>query len=236
MINPLVIVEEDGELHLVAGHRRLAAARMAGLAEVPCLVRKPETGKDEEVTFAENFFRKDLSPVELACAIRDCLTKKIMTVKELAIGFHRSEGWVATILEITNWPDDIQKAVHTEAISVGAARNLVLVTDKVYREFLVRNAVESGSTAKATAGWLQGWLAMQTPQEEITSEPVQTGRPQVPSVPQAPCLCCAQLFNVNEMSHVPVCGACIQLIRTAGMQQGASNQVQQRSQGPGQVY
>ena len=219
IINPLVVVDVDGSLHLIAGHRRLVAARMAGKQSVPCIIRASEKAVDSEITFAENFFRKDLSPIELACALKDCLDRETMTVKELAAGFHRSEHWVTSMIAIADWPEEVQEAIHVQAISVSAASNLVLVTDEVYRNFLVRNAAEQGATARTTAAWLQAFQAMQPPEEAITAEAIPPGAPQVPLVPQAPCMCCGQLFKVNEMSHVPCCGACIQIIRQVGMSQ-----------------
>lgn len=216
IINPLVVVSKGDELLLVAGHRRLVAARLAGLDVVPCYVRPSEKNVDAEISFAENFFRKDLSPIELAGALKDCLDRETMTVKELAAGFHKSEHWVNSMIAIAAWPADVQEVIHAKAISVSAASNLALVTDEAYRNFLVRNAAESGATARTTAAWLQAWQAMRPPEEAITAEPVPAGHGVVPLVPQAPCLCCSQLFEVNMMSHVPVCGACIQLLRAVG--------------------
>ncbi len=220
IINPLVVIKQGEDLVLIAGHRRLAAARLAGLKVVPCFVRDTVPEVDAEIAFAENFFRKDLSPVELACALKDCLLKQTMTVKEIAAGFHRSEHWVNSMVAIADWPADVLVAVHAKGISVSAAHNLALVTDEKYRVFLLSNAVDQGATARTTAAWLQAWQTMQPAEEAITAEPVPPGAPQVPLVPQAPCLCCSQLFEVNMMSHVPVCGACIQLLRTVGATAG----------------
>lgn len=229
IINPLVVVADGDELLLVAGHRRLVAARMAGLAVVPCFVRPSEKNVDAEIAFAENFFRKDLSAVELAGALKDCLAKEAMTIEQLAAGFHKSVHWVNSMIAIADWPGDVLEALHSERLSVSAAHNLACVTDEDYRIFLVRNAVEQGATARTTAAWLQAWEAVQPPEQAITAEPVPAGAIQVPLVPQAPCLCCAQLFEVNMMSHVPVCGACIQILRTVGMSQ---HQVMPDRQGP----
>lgn len=222
VLNPLLLENDEGKLILVAGHRRLAAARMAGKEHVPCFIRECDKSKISEIAFAENFFRKDLSPVELACALKDCLDKKTMTVEQLAAGFHRSEHWVHATIAIAGWPDDVLEAIHNEKISVSAASNLACVTDKVYREFLVRNAVEQGATARTTAAWLQAFQSMQPPEAAVKAEPVPLGAPAEPLVPQGPCLCCSQLFKVNEMSHVPVCGACIQLLRAVGAQGAAA--------------
>lgn len=219
IINPLVVIKQSGGFALLAGHRRLVAARLARLQVVPCFVHSSEPEVNAEVAFAENFFRKDLSPVELACALKDCYIKETMTIKQIAAGFHRSENWVQSMIAIADWPSEILEAIHTERLSVSAAANLVLVTDETYRCFLVRQAVENGATARATAAWLQAFQAMQPMEEAVTAEPVPVGAPAAPMVPQAPCLCCSQLFKVNEMSHVPVCGACILILRQAGASQ-----------------
>ncbi len=218
VISPLLVAESGGDLILVAGHRRYAAAMMAGLAVVPCIVRKRDQCSESEISFAENFFRKNLSPVELACALKDCLEKTEMDVAEIAQGFHRTEHWVHQMVAIADWPDDVLRAVHSGAISVSAAANLVQITDNQYREFLVAQAESNGATARATAAWLQAYLTMAPAEEAVQATPVAPGAVQPPMVPQAPCLCCSQLFKVNEMSHVPVCGACIQLLRVVGAQ------------------
>jgi len=217
MVNPIVVFDDGDGYTIIAGHRRYYAAIKAGKLIVPCIVKASEKAMDSEITFAENFFRKDLSPIELSGALQDCLDRGIMTVKELAAGFHRSEEWVKRMVAIGFWPVDVQEAIHNERISVSAASNLACVTDDDYRAFLVRNAVEQGATARTTASWLQGWREMQPKEEVITAEPVGVGALKEPLVPQAPCFCCSQILEVNRMSHVPVCGECIQIIRKVGM-------------------
>jgi len=220
LVYPIVVRAEGDGFLLVEGHRRLAACKRLGLQKIRCL--EIDTGKEDEaeIAFAGNFFRKDLSPVELACAIKDSLNKKTMTVIELAAGFHRSEHWVNSIAAIADWPVDVQKAIHAKAISVSAASNLACVTEPEYRGFLLRNAVEQGATARTTAAWLQAFRSMQPPEEAIQAEPVKGGQASIPAVPQAPCFCCSQQFPVNEMSHVPTCGACIKIIRQVSFSGG----------------
>lgn len=220
IISPLILEQKGDSFQLVSGHRRLLAAIRVGHSTVPCIVRDSQNGEPSEVTFAENFFRKDLSPVELACAIKDCYVNGIRSVKEMAAGFNKSEHWVQRQISITGWPDDVLEAIHEGKISVSAGSNLALVTDSNYRIFLVRNAVEQGATARTTAAWLQAWEAMQPAEEAIQAEPVSAGTHQTPMVPQAPCLCCGVVHLVNELSHVPVCGGCIQAIRLAGLGAG----------------
>ncbi|GAH73034.1 unnamed protein product, partial [marine sediment metagenome] len=169
-----------------------------------------------EVSFAENLFRKDLSPIELAAAIKDCLDQKTLTVDELAAGLHRSCHWVQAQVSLLDWPADVLEVIHHGKISIAAASNLAAVHDNIYREFLVRQAVENGATARATAAWLQAWRSMAPAEEAITREPAAAGESVQPAVPQAPCIVCANVFRTDELSHVPVCVHCIHTIRDIG--------------------
>jgi len=210
---PLHVTYESDGYVVVCGHRRLRALRKAGIAKASCIVVDEGVKKEGEITFAENFYRKNLSPVELACALKDVLGAGEVTLEEIALGFHKSQHWVRAMAAIADWPPDVQQAVHDEGLSVSAASNLALVTDDNYRAFLVRNGIESGATARTTASWLQAWRAMQPQEEAITSAPVDASPLKSPAIPQAPCLCCGEIFPVDRMSHVPMCGDCIQVIR-----------------------
>ena len=217
LLVPLHVKPDGDTFTVICGHRRFRAARKAGMEKLPCIVVDASTCQEGEISFAENFFRRNLSALELACAIQDSYKTGIRSIKNLAEGFHRSEHWVQRQIAICSWPSDVQQAIHEEQLSVSAASNLALVTEDNYRKFLVTNAIEQGATARTTASWLQAWRAMQPQEEAITSEPVDGRPPPQPAIPQAPCLCCGQMFKVNEMSHVPVCGACVQIIRQIGI-------------------
>ncbi len=215
IIVPLVVAAEADAFLLIAGHRRLAAAKRLGLSEVPCLVREAKGADGVEISFAENLFRLDLSPVELAAGIKDVLTKNTMDVQALANAMHRSVHWVNAQVSLLSWPVDVLDAIQAGWLSVSAASNLALITDDTYREFLLKNAADSGATARTTAAWLQAFRSMQPAQEAITAEPVAGDAASVPMVPQAPCLGCGQVYRSDALSHVPMCSPCIQAIREA---------------------
>lgn len=216
LVYPIVVSPEGDSYKLVEGHRRFAAYKRMGRTEITCFVAGGGKSTVSEIAFAGNFFRKELSPVELASAISDVYKSETMTIAEMAVGFQKSEHWVKSMMAICDWPDDVLGCVHEKVISVSAAHNLALVTDDNYREFLLRNAVEQGATARTTSAWLQAWRTMQPQEEAIQAEPVPGHPVAIPAVPQAPCFCCAQVFAVNEMSHIPVCGGCVQILSSAG--------------------
>lgn len=216
LLYPCIVVPEGDEFLLVEGHRRLAACKKLDKPTILCRVEEPSVKRATEIAFAGNFFRKELTSVELASAINDALENKVHTVAELATYFHRSEHWVNSMVAICSWPADVLSAMHNNGISIAAASNLALVTEDVYRDFLLKNAIEGGVSARTTAAWLQAWRTMQPQEEAVTAEPVAGTVPPVPMVPQAPCFCCSTVFPVNEMSHIPVCGSCVQVLRQGG--------------------
>lgn len=201
---------------VVAGHRRFEACSRAGLEEIPCQIAKGDDAAMAEITFAENFFRADLSSVEQAVAIAKQYESGDMTVEQLAAGFRRSVDWIKRQVSITQWPDDILEAMHSGKLSAAAASSLAQVDDDSYRTFLLRNAVENGVTAQTTSGWLQAYRASLPGEVAEVLDGEAEGPPLAPAAPQGVCMCCGTVNRVDAMSHVPLCPLCIAYIRTEG--------------------
>ena len=206
---PLIVEREGDTFHLVSGHRRILAATRVGLSNVPCVVKDSAEARATETAFAENIFRKDLSPIELACAMQDAVVSRGFDVKKLADVFHRSEQWVRAMLAIWDWPAEIQQAIHTKKISVSAARNLAAISDPQYRNFLLQTAIENGVTARVTAAWLQAWQLSRPAEEALTQVPVDGVIPAVAVIPKAPCLFCCNIFRTDGLNYMPVCPTCL---------------------------
>jgi len=216
IICPLLVAQDGVGFVVVAGHRRLRAARRINLSTVPCIVVCERAGGAAEVSFAENLFRKDLTAVELASAINDYISDSHNSVGDVATMLHRSPDYVRRYLGILTWPLDVQKGVHEGWLSVSAGENLACVKDDAYRDFLLGHARQSGATARLTAAWLQAYQAMQPVSTAIQTEPLPPGERPEPLVPQAPCIVCSEIFRTDELSHVPCCAGCIRHLRRAG--------------------
>ncbi|MBA7563310.1 Nucleoid occlusion protein [subsurface metagenome] len=223
---PIIVVPKDDRFLLVAGHRRIAAAAAAGLAEVPAIVREGNEAENAEVCFAENFFSLDLSPVERAAAIRECLDNGTMNIEELAKVFHRTEQWVTAQANLTKWAPEVLHAIHTKRISVSAGRNLALIDDPQYRAFLLNNAVENGASARATAAWLQHYQLSRPPAEVLAAVSVDGPQPAAIVIPQGPCLFCCHTFRTDALNFMGVCSQCL-----ANFQQARETVDQQPSGG-----
>jgi len=219
VLNPLVCRRQDDNLVLVAGHRRLTAAKRAGLLRVPVRISEDSESTAAEIAFAENLFRKDLSPVELASSIVDTLEQNAMTPEQLCKALRRSQQWLKQQVDMLKWPEDVLQAIHQGQISVSAAANLALVTEDKYRDFLLKHALQSGATARLTAAWLAAWQGSQPVEQAIEQPPVEGTELQTPMVPQAPCLCCHEIYRTDMLAHVPLCQHCINRVSTMNSSQ-----------------
>lgn len=224
VLNPLVCVDADNGLHVIAGHRRLLAAKKIGLQVVPVLVREAGGTEGREISLAENLFRRDLTPVETAAALKDVLDAEIMSAEELAKTVDRSEAWVRRMVAMLSWPGDVLSCVHAGTISQSAAHNLAAVTDSEYRGYLLSIAAENGATARTTSAWLRAWESMAPAEEAVTREPVPPGEKAGPRLSCAPCFCCGETYRQDELVYLALCVGCVRVIRDAGLQPGGSVQ------------
>jgi len=209
LLQPVIVRANGDGFLVVGGHRRFEACKRCGLPSVPCVLEEGNEEYLREVTFAENFFRRDLSPVELAVGIAAEVSGGRMSIEQIAVGFRRSVDWVKRQVALTTWPEDILEIVHNKSVSVMAAANLAQVDEPTYRAFLIRNAVEGGASARTTASWLAGWK-MSSAGEQAEAMQEDSGEvPIVPAAPQGVCLCCRGMEPMDGMSYVPLCVSCV---------------------------
>ena len=109
----------------VAGERRWRASRMAGLQEVPAVVREMTDGEEMLFALIENLQREDLSPLEEAKGYQQLMDVQGMTQEQAAAAVGKSRPAVANALRLLNLPEDIQEMVERGEISAGHARTLL---------------------------------------------------------------------------------------------------------------
>jgi len=212
LLDPLCVADVGDGYKLIAGHRRLEACKRIGMESVQCVIKAGNEATRREITFAENFFRKDLTPIELAAAIANEVKEERMTIDQLAAGFRKTKDWVLRQIAVVGWPEDVLEGIHTGKLSIAAASNLACITEDFYRKSLVSQAVENGATARTTSAWLQAWRSMMPLTEAVEVEPEPGAEPMQPMVPQAPCIVCHDVFRTDQLSHIPVCARCIKVI------------------------
>ncbi len=131
ILQPLVLIEEDGKYVIIAGERRWRAAKLAGLNKVPAIVRTEDSQNRLELSIIENAQREDLNPIELATAYTKLKTQFNMNVKEIADRVGKSESSVINTMRLLNLPDDAKKAMVEHGLSEGVMRPLITAEKSV---------------------------------------------------------------------------------------------------------
>ena len=123
VISPLLVVKRDGEI--VAGERRWRAATIAGLKEVPVIVRDLTEQEILEISIIENLQRVDLNPIEEALAYKRLMTEFNLTQDEVAEKVSKSRTAIANSVRLLKLSDDVQQMLIDDMISSGHARALL---------------------------------------------------------------------------------------------------------------
>ena len=125
ILQPLVIRSTETGFELIAGERRLRAAKEAGLDRVPVLIREAADSESMEMALVENLQREDLNPLETAAAYQALMDSFGFTKDELAHRLGKSRAAVTNTLRLTRLPKPLRDMVLTEQLSEGHARALL---------------------------------------------------------------------------------------------------------------
>jgi ParB family transcriptional regulator, chromosome partitioning protein len=140
----LVRPRAAGGFELIAGERRWRAARIAGLAAVPAIVREDDDTASLELALIENMAREDLNPVEQARACATLVEDLGSSREDVARRVGRSRVSLSNLLRLLNLPDEALDLLESGALSEGHGRALLLAEDHAARRQLARDASDAG--------------------------------------------------------------------------------------------
>jgi ParB family transcriptional regulator, chromosome partitioning protein len=129
VVQPLLVRRRGNRFELIAGERRLRAAKMAGLEKVPVVIRDVPDEKLLEIALVENIQREDLNPIEEALAYRGLLEGVGLTQEVLAMRVGRDRSYITNYLRLLRLPDDVQRLVQDKLLSTGHARALLGIAE-----------------------------------------------------------------------------------------------------------
>lgn len=149
VLQPL-LVRSAGEdrYELIAGERRLRAAKRAGLPSVPVIVRAVGDTSSLEHALVENLHRQDLNPLEEAAAYQQLIEDFQLTHDQVATRVGKSRAAVSNMLRLFQLPPAIQKLVADGQLSAGHARALLGTPDRAFQEHLAKRAVAQGLSVR----------------------------------------------------------------------------------------
>ena len=136
VLQPIVVRSRNGGYELVAGERRLRAARLAGLATIPAVVREGDDTESLREALIENIHREDLAPLELAGAFQELLEELGVTQETVAERLGYSRAHIANTIRLLSLPPDVQRLLAEGRIQAGHARALLSLPDDEARSTL----------------------------------------------------------------------------------------------------
>lgn len=165
VIQPLLVTRVQPEgggpavYQLIAGERRLQAARLAGLARVPVVVKEASSSDVLELALVENLQRADLNPLEEAQAFRRLVDQFGLTQETIAARVGRSRTAVANALRLLTLSDELKASLARGEISEGHARALLGLPSEAQRRQAWQRVVERGLSVRETEALVRQWPA-----------------------------------------------------------------------------
>jgi ParB family transcriptional regulator, chromosome partitioning protein len=150
VVQPLLVRRVGERFELVAGERRLRAAKLAGLAKVPVLIRDIPDEKLLEIALVENIQRESLNPIEEAQSYKKLIESVGLTQETLASRVGRDRSYITNYLRLLRLPDTVQTLVQDGRLSAGHARALLGFREPNGQADLARKIVKQGLSVRQT--------------------------------------------------------------------------------------
>ncbi len=177
LIQPVVLRPRlEGGYELIAGERRWRAAREAGIATVPAVVREADDRDTLLLGLVENVARENLSPIEEARAYAMLIDEFGLSLGEVAERVGRSKPTVSNRIRLLELPEDVLAMIGRQELSEGHARAVLAVPDQDGRRKLARRIVKEGMSVRA-AERAARWAGARTKERRVTAvDPVLAAR------------------------------------------------------------
>lgn len=148
IIQPLIVKKTGFTYTIIAGERRWRAARLAGLKEVPVIIRDIEDQAAAEIALIENIQREDLGAVEEAMAYRELIDAYGLTQEEVAERVAKSRSAIANSLRLLQLPEEVLLLISEDKLSAGHARCLITIDDREELIALAREIADKGLSVR----------------------------------------------------------------------------------------
>jgi ParB family chromosome partitioning protein len=164
LIQPLIVTEQDGQFYLIAGERRWRASQLAGLAEVPVVVKEATPQDMLELAIIENVQRADLNALEEAYAYQQLVEEFGMTQEDVAKSVGKARPTVTNLLRLLTLPQNIQQAVIDGEISGAHARALLPLPTPEMQTNAMKQVKELNLSVRQTERLVKNLMATEKPQ------------------------------------------------------------------------
>ncbi len=158
ILQPIVVRKAGAGYELIAGERRLRAAKLAGLATVPIILRDSDDSESLREALIENIHRENLNPVELAEAFRELLEELGLKQETLAERLGVSRSHVANTIRLLQLPSDVQQLLAEGKVQAGHGRALLALADAEAQRSLALRAVAEELSVREVEELVRNYL------------------------------------------------------------------------------
>lgn len=144
ILQPLLVKRKGDNFQIIAGERRWRAAKMAGLKEVPVIVREYNKQQSVEIALIENVQRADLNPIEEALAYQQLMQEFGLKQEEIALRVSKNRATITNSIRLLKLAEPVQQLLISGEISSGHARALLGLEDKEQQIALASQIIENG--------------------------------------------------------------------------------------------
>ena len=148
VIQPIVVSKEDGYYAIIAGERRWRAAKLAGLTEIPAIIRDSDEQTNREISLIENIQREDLNPYEKALGIRSLMDKYGMTQEEVSKKIGKSRSSVSNTVRVLYLAPDVLELVKQGKLTEGHCKALAGISDPKRQYEAAIRMIEKGESVR----------------------------------------------------------------------------------------
>lgn len=208
IIEPLALAPSGERYTLICGKRRLIAARLIPLVEVPAMVF--DVGLDDAAVLRlhENLFRTDPNPVELSRQLHHLEKTYLWTRRDIARKIGKSESWVTQRMDIMNYPPVLQSALEEGQLNTSQARELARIKDVTALTRILRQTIGSGASVRTILHWVKVELSAQAQKKKEEMPVTQSPKEEPPEKIEVPCFACGQTVSVQFTKGVRLCAGC----------------------------
>ena len=209
VLSPLIVRRSGKGYEVIAGHRRLCASRMAGLASVPCLVVNVRDDQADAIKLHENLNREDLGISDEADFISRYMNVHKLGLPEMAKVLSRSEGYVRNRLDFLNYPQELKDAVENGKVSFSAAMYLGKITDLELRAEYIHFAIAGGISTHIAKQWYHDFKTgkLERRVKDQIRKDEQSGKTTI--VPFVTCQLCGGDIEMGQQRVIMVHDGCL---------------------------
>lgn len=188
VLQPLLVRKHGNGYEIIAGERRYQASKLAGLEELPVIIKEVNDEEMLALALIENLQRSDLNPVEEAKGYRQLIDASGMTQEALSKAVSKSRSAITNSLRLLDLPEGVQQMIFEGKLTAGHARAILAVPYEDARIRLAEKVVAEGLSVRATENLAPLFSAGETPK---------TSRPATPQSFKKAARVLRQLFNTN---------------------------------------